>query len=143
MTKGVNASKAKRQPLSLAEKVRTRIELHGGRATSSQILPYVGATAAEVKALPGIVVTQDRSGVGRPATIFTLAQRDIPTPSVAETSSRPGVAEQFSSTHRDANHPTVVQLDAYRPEPAQARKPAPEQRRSEPLGDSNPFLTLL
>ena len=58
----------KRQPLSLADKVRARIELHDERATSSQVLPYVGATAAEVKELPGIVVTVERSGKtgGRP-----------------------------------------------------------------------------
>ncbi|WP_405936016.1 hypothetical protein OG338_04160 [Streptomyces sp. NBC_00726] len=65
--------KVKRQPLSLADKVRARTEMNGSRATSSQVLPFVGATAEEVKALPGIVVTAERSGkTGRPATVFTL-----------------------------------------------------------------------
>lgn len=73
ITKGADASKAQRQSLSLADKVRARIEMHGGRATSSQILPYVGASASEVKALPEVVATVDRSGkTGRPATVFTL-----------------------------------------------------------------------
>lgn len=53
INKGADAPKVKRQPLSLADKVRARIELHGGRATSSQMLPYVGKT-------------------GRPATVFTI-----------------------------------------------------------------------
>lgn len=74
ITKGATAPKVKRQPLSLADKVPARIELHGGRATSSQILPYVGASAAEVKELPGIVVTVEREGkAGRPKTVSRSA----------------------------------------------------------------------
>jgi hypothetical protein len=45
IAKGATSPKGKRQPLSLDDKVRARIEMHGGRATSSQVLPYVGATA--------------------------------------------------------------------------------------------------
>lgn len=125
----------KRQPLSLAEKVRARIEMHGGRATSSQVLPYVGATAAQVKALPDVVVTVDRSGkTGRPATVFTLRSDH----SDRSEDSHPAVPERV--VHRA----TVVQLDAYRPAPERA--PEPKQgtvNRSEPLGASNPFLALL
>ena len=41
--------------------------LRDGRrsSTSSQVLPYVGATAEEVKALPGIIVAVERAGEGR------------------------------------------------------------------------------
>ncbi|MFD6437516.1 hypothetical protein [Streptomyces venezuelae] len=39
ITRGADSPKVKRQPLSLADKVRARIEMHGGRATSSQVLP--------------------------------------------------------------------------------------------------------
>ncbi|MFC5148080.1 DUF3987 domain-containing protein [Streptomyces aureoversilis] len=137
----------KRQPLSLADKVRARIEMHGGRATSSQILPFVGATAAEVKALPGIVVTADRSGkTGRPATVFTLGGDDSRHPA-----RQPASADREENRHafhhvepqpatpeRHANRARVVRLDAYRP----ATKRAPEPNRSQPLAD-NPFRALL
>ncbi|MEV7991813.1 hypothetical protein AB0O67_07825 [Streptomyces sp. NPDC086077] len=42
ITKGATSPKVKRQPLSLEDKVRARIKMHGGRATSTQVLPYVG-----------------------------------------------------------------------------------------------------
>lgn len=64
---GSGSKTSKRQPLSLAEKVRARLELFGGSARSSQVLPYVGASATEVKTLPGITVTEERQAVGRPA----------------------------------------------------------------------------
>ncbi|WP_344578198.1 hypothetical protein [Streptomyces lunalinharesii] len=116
----------KRQPLSLAEKVRTRIEMHGGRATSSQILPYVGATAAEVKALPDIFVTVDRSGkTGRPATVFTLR-------SDRSEDSQPGVPA------RVVKRASVVQLAAC----PTASEQAPVER-VESMGASNPFVALL
>ncbi|MGV4923383.1 DUF3987 domain-containing protein [Streptomyces sp. BHT-5-2] len=120
----------KRQPLSLAEKVRARIELHGGRAASSQVLPYVGATAAEVKALPEIAVTVEKEGkAGRPKTIFALrgdtSRHPEPTPASAE---------------REENRATVVQMDAYRPAPKQAPEPV---KRPEPLASTNPFMALL
>ncbi|WP_189316036.1 DUF3987 domain-containing protein [Streptomyces brasiliensis] len=70
---GSGSKPSKRQPLSLADKVGAGIELHGGRTTSSQVLPFVGATAAAVRALPEVVVTVERSGrTGRPVTVFTL-----------------------------------------------------------------------
>lgn len=132
ITKGATMPKAKRQSLSLADKVRARIETHGGRATSSQILPYVGATAAEVKALPGIVVTVDRSGkTGRPATVFTL-----------RSDRADYVGPQPATPERHVNRATVVHLDAYRPALVQAPKPAPEPKGWEPLAD-NPFRALL
>ncbi|MCD9192240.1 hypothetical protein LUZ64_13585 [Streptomyces albireticuli] len=122
----------KRQPLSLADKVRARIEMHGGRATSSQILPFVGATAAEVKALPGIVVTADRSGkTGRPATVFTLRGDDSRHPD-----------RQPATTQSDSQQSaTVVRLDAYRPTPQQALEPRPVKRSARL--EENPFLALL
>ncbi|MEU4211194.1 DUF3987 domain-containing protein [Streptomyces sp. NPDC026206] len=150
ITRGATTPKTKRQPLSLADKVRARIAMHGGRAMSSQVLPYVGATAAEVKALPGIVVTVDRSGkTGRPATVFTLS---------GDTSRHPDqqLANADSDQNRDAFHhadpqpatperhvkrATVVRLDAYRPAPT----PAPVKRSPGPaqvLVD-NPFRALL
>ncbi|MGW2513214.1 DUF3987 domain-containing protein [Streptomyces scopuliridis] len=134
ITKGATSPKMKRQPLSLADKVRSHIELHGGRATSSQVLPYVGASASEVKALPEIVVTVERSGrTGRPATVFTL-RRD---------SSQREESGPAQRTVMESNGTKVVRLDAYRPEPKQAPEPAPQPQRSEPLADSNPFRALL
>ncbi|MET9532641.1 DUF3987 domain-containing protein [Streptomyces sp. NPDC006649] len=133
ITKGADAPK--RQPLSLADKVRARIEMHGGRATSSQVLPYVGASASRVKALPGVVVTVERSGkTGRPSTIFTLrgdSSRDaVPQPASAE---------------RDGNGATVVRMDAYRPSPVQAPAPEPVKRSPapSPAVAGNPFRALL
>lgn len=131
INKGADAPKVKRQPLSLADKVRARIEMHGGRATSSQILPYVGATAEEVKTLPGIVVAVERSGqTGRPKTVFTLrgdsSHYSEPQPASAE---------------GEENRATVVQLDAYRPAPTPAPgkwSPGPAQ-----VLVDNPFRALL
>ncbi|MFF9769356.1 DUF3987 domain-containing protein [Streptomyces sp. NPDC014636] len=151
ITKGATSPKVKRQPLSLEDKVRARIEMHGGRATSSQVLPFVGATAAEVKALPGIVVAVERSGKsGRPATVFSLrgdsSGDSAPQPASTD-SNRNGDASrhaepQPASAKREQNRPRVVRLDTYRPEPNHARKPAPEQKRPEPL-EENPFRALL
>ncbi|MFF4188325.1 hypothetical protein ACFYZ9_34525 [Streptomyces sp. NPDC001691] len=39
ISKGADAPKVKRQPASLTDKVRARIEMNGGAATSSQVLP--------------------------------------------------------------------------------------------------------
>ncbi|MGW1868709.1 DUF3987 domain-containing protein [Streptomyces mauvecolor] len=129
----------KRQPLSLAEKVRARVELHGGAATSSQVLPFVGATAAEVKALPGIVVPVDRSGKsGRPATVFTLRSDD---------SHHSEVQELEVPIQRPAeparNGATVVRMDAYRLTTTPTPDVALEPERSEPTTEFNPFLALL
>ncbi|MGA4849272.1 hypothetical protein ACOBQB_24550 [Streptomyces sp. G5(2025)] len=136
---------------SLADKVRARIELHGGRATSSQVLPYVGASAAEVKELPGIIVTVDRSGkTGRPATVFTIRSNSsgdaVPQPACAEREQNQDDSRRSEAwpadSKRDENRATVVQMDAYRPTPRQAPEPAPEPKRPGPL-DANPFRALL
>ncbi|WP_234362324.1 MULTISPECIES: DUF3987 domain-containing protein [Streptomyces] len=134
INKGADSPKVQRKPLSLADKVRARVEMYGGSAISSQVLPYVGATAAEVKALPGIVVTVERSGkTGRPATVFTLR---------GDASRHP--ERQPASAEREENRATVVRLDSYRPTP----KPVPADRpvkrpAAAPLSDSNPFHALL
>ncbi len=148
ITKGATSPKMKRQPLSLEDKVRARIEMHGGRATSSQVLPYVGATAAEVKELPGIVVTVERAGkTGRPATVFTLLNSEgTENGESIETVAEPMPAEPerpILSTQREEKRATVVSLESYRPQPTQAPEPVPEPKRPELHGDSNPFLALL
>ncbi|MGW6529656.1 DUF3987 domain-containing protein [Streptomyces venezuelae] len=152
ITKGATSPKVKRQPLSLEDKVRARIAMHGGRATSSQVLPYVGATAAEVKALPGIVVTVDRSGkTGRPATVFTIRGDSsgyaAPQPARAEREQNRDDSHRSESrtanSKRDESRATVVQMYAYRPTPKQAPEPVPEPLHSERLADSNPFRALL
>ncbi|MET9369734.1 hypothetical protein ABZY00_18010 [Streptomyces griseoflavus] len=146
ITKGAPPPKVKRQPLSLEDKVRARIEMHGGRATSFQVLPYVGATAAEVKALAGIVVTVERAGkTGRPATVFSLrddtSRHAAPQP--ARDASRHADA-QPASAEREQNRARVVRLDAYRVEPKQAAFQTEQQPKgSEPLTDFNPFRALL
>ncbi|MBB5938807.1 DUF3987 domain-containing protein [Streptomyces zagrosensis] len=143
ISRGADAPKKNRQPLTLADKVRARIELHGGRATSSQLLPYVGATADEVKALAEVVVTVAREGkAGRPKTVFTLrsdfsghAQRpkDAPSP-------RP------AGTESEGNRPTVVRMDTYRPAPTPASAPPrPVSQTTAPVPQTtiNPFRALL
>ncbi|MFF1794822.1 hypothetical protein ACFVXQ_11490 [Kitasatospora sp. NPDC058263] len=126
-------TKPTRRVPTLAEKVRARIEMHGGKAKSSELLPYVGASADEVKALPGVKVTLDRSGLGRPATVYTLAEEAA---GDAVLSRR--------STQRDERPATVVRMDTYRPaitvSPTPAPAPAP---RPEPVAVGNPFLALL
>ncbi|MFD7549875.1 DUF3987 domain-containing protein [Streptomyces sp. NPDC059816] len=125
--KGGTSPKVKRQAPSLADKVRARIEMHGGRATSSQVLPFVGATAAEVKALPGIVTTVEREGkTGRPRTVLTL-RSDTPVHTQA-----PEPTPEPASPESEENRATVVQIDDYRPAAAPA-----------PVAHSNPFLALL
>ncbi|MCX4680174.1 YfjI family protein [Streptomyces sp. NBC_01433] len=137
ITKGATSPKVKRQPLSLEDKVRARIAMHGGRATSSQVLPYVGASAAEVKELPEVVVTVEREGkAGRPKTVFALRGDD------SRHAGQPNTAPQSTPAERDWNRATVVQMDAYRPAPAQAPEREPV-KRPEPLADPNPFRALL
>ncbi|WP_059006204.1 DUF3987 domain-containing protein [Streptomyces specialis] len=145
-------SKATRPVVSLADKVRARIEMHGGRATSSQVLPYVNATAAQVKALPEIVVTEERKGIGRPAVVFTLRE-NAP---VHRESNRTAPKPQPASAEREENRASVVRIDSYRPTPHQEPEPRPEiparvtirQRHQAPrptatLPSDNPFRALL
>lgn len=53
------------------------IELHGGKATSSQVVPFVGVAAEEVRELPGVVVSSEKQGnAGSLAVVFTLADSE-------------------------------------------------------------------
>ncbi|MFJ1757088.1 DUF3987 domain-containing protein [Kitasatospora sp. NPDC088134] len=129
ITGGTDTAKPARRTPTLAEKVRARIEMHGGKARSSELLPFVGATAEQVKALPGITVTLDRSGLGRPATVYTLTDD---TPGHAPIS-RP-------RTRHDDAPTTVVRIDTYRTTPT----PVPvNPLRPQPSTAANPFLSLL
>ncbi|MEU0689890.1 hypothetical protein [Streptomyces uncialis] len=151
ISKGATSPKVKRQAPSLADRVRARIEMHGGRATSSQVLPFVGATAAEIKALPGIVVTVEREGkTGRPRTVLSLSENSSrhsePQPASAERDKNRDrhshdVESRPASAERHENRATVVQIDAYRPTPAPA--PAPVRERPALVADDNPFRALL
>ncbi|MEV7781018.1 DUF3987 domain-containing protein [Kitasatospora sp. NPDC088351] len=126
-------AKPTRRVPTLAEKVRARIEMHGGKAKSSELLPYVGASADEVKALPGVKVTLDRSGLGRPSTVYTLTEEEAG----HAPNSRP-------QTQRDERPATVVRMDTYRP--AKTTPPVPVSAptpRPEPVVTGNPFLALL
>ncbi|MFE2041083.1 DUF3987 domain-containing protein [Streptomyces sp. NPDC059477] len=139
---GSRSKPSRRQPLSLAEKVRNRLELFGGSARSSQLLPYVGASAAQIKALPGIVVTEERQGIGRPAVVFSLAP-DSPdhTPYPEPQTNAAG-----ERTETDENTANVVAMDAYRPTTPEPLKPvqppAPVTKQPPPLQE-NPFRALL
>ncbi|RLU94781.1 hypothetical protein CTZ27_18950 [Streptomyces griseocarneus] len=134
ITKGATTPKVKRPVLSLAEKVRARIEMHGGRATSSQVLPFVGATAAEVKALPGVVVSSERLGNGgRPAVVFTLHADD----SQHVTSSQTEQAVMETDGREGPNTARAsLRLIA-----VSDLKPA--VRSTTPVLGNNPFLALL
>ncbi|MFJ5119000.1 DUF3987 domain-containing protein [Kitasatospora sp. NPDC088548] len=126
------AAKPVRRVPTLAEKVRARIEMHGGKVRSSDLLPYVGASADEVKALPGVKVTLDRSGLGRPATVYTLTEEE----SSHAPNSRP-------RTQRDERPATVVRMDTYRPAKVNIPAPAPLPARTPTSATENPFLALL
>ncbi|MFJ2778558.1 DUF3987 domain-containing protein [Kitasatospora sp. NPDC087315] len=133
ITGGTESAKPARRVPTLAEKVRARIEMHGGKAKSSELLPYVGASADEVKALPGVKVTLDRSGLGRPATVYTLTED--------ETGHAPVSRRPAQSDERPA---TVVRMDTYRP--AKTMPPAPVPVPASlpaPVASGNPFLALL
>ncbi|MCC2278503.1 DUF3987 domain-containing protein [Streptomyces sp. ET3-23] len=134
---GTEASKGKRQPLSLLEKVRARIDMHGGRATSSQVLPFVNATAAEVKALPGITVRTERLGNGgRPAIVFALTPDDSP-----HDTSRPAEQAVVETAAAPDTQPELLERPRLRLVPSSA--PAPKKRSTGPALDDNPFLALL
>lgn len=144
ITDGGDTSKPARRVPTLAEKVRARITMHGGKVRSSDLLPFVGASADAVKALPGITVTLDRSGLGRPATVYTLTD--------TETADHAPVSRP--QTQRDEKRPaTVVRMDAYRPTkptrpvPAPAPTPVPVNltpvARPKRATAGNPFLALL
>lgn len=103
--------------------------MHGGRATSSRVLPYVGASASEVKALPGIVVTLDRSGrTGRPATVFTFRSD----------SSRREESAPADRTVMESDRAKVVRIvpTAWSPHSARSLRPGPPPRtRSAPCSE--------
>lgn len=102
------------------------------------VLPYVGATAAEVKELPGITVTVERSGkTGRPVTVFTLRGDDSEHAEPRKTVTEPMPAEP----ERHVKRATVVQMAAYRP----ALVPEPVKRSAAPVPAlaGNPFRALL
>ncbi|MGW2817579.1 DUF3987 domain-containing protein [Streptomyces sp. NPDC001415] len=128
------AGATKRQPLSLADKVRARIELHGGKATSSQVLPYVGrATAEEVKALPGIQVSQEKGKTGRPSTVFRLAEDSSPAERTGMETNQP------KRTNVGPKRPQL-RLVTTTPDP----KPVPRPSIPKPPARSaNPFRDLL
>ncbi|MEU3351309.1 DUF3987 domain-containing protein [Streptomyces sp. NPDC037389] len=130
--------RAKKQPLSLADKVRARVLMHGGRATSSQVLPYVGATAAEVKALPGIVVEHGKGTGGRPTVILSLDDADDRAPAAEpEPDVKPDPVP--APEPRKATPPTRL-----RTVPAPAKKPAPVQpARPRPARSENMFFSVL
>ncbi|GAA2254156.1 MULTISPECIES: DUF3987 domain-containing protein [Kitasatospora] len=137
ITSRMGAVSGKRQSLSLAEKVQARIAMMGGKARSSELLPFVGATADQVKALPGVKATLDRSGLGRPATIYTLTESEN---TEASPSGRP---EPKPARKTPA---TVVRMDTYRPAkpvPPAPLVPAPTRPRRESAATGNPFLALL
>ncbi|MCC3773659.1 DUF3987 domain-containing protein [Streptomyces sp. UNOB3_S3] len=131
------ARKVGRQPRTLMDKVRARIEMHGGRATSSQVLPYVGATAEQVKSLPGIVVTTERLGNGgRPAVFFSFTDTQDQRPPAEPTPARPaapGPAPQATRAPQPA-----LRLVTPVPKTPRARPARPQPARPE-----NPFLAVL
>ncbi|MBT2401062.1 DUF3987 domain-containing protein [Streptomyces sp. ISL-100] len=139
---GSGSKTSKRQPLSLTEKVRARLELFGGSARSSQLLPYVGASAAEVKALPGIVVTEERQGVGRPAVVFSLAD-DSSRDAACPEPEKPAAGQRAEP---DGNGAKIVSMENYRPTKPETvrtvRPSAPMAERPAPLKE-NPFRALL
>ncbi|MEU5186981.1 DUF3987 domain-containing protein [Streptomyces klenkii] len=141
--------KVKRQPLSLADKVRARVLKHGGRATSSQVLPFVGASAAEVKALPGITVSSEKGTGGAPKVIFSLAE------DTEEQEQEPDVEPEPESVPEPEPEPEPVAAPAREPLkttrptrlrtiPAPAEKSAPAQpAKPIPARPENPILALL
>ena len=127
--------------------------MHGGRATSSQVLPYVNATTADVRALPGITVRTERNGVGRPSVVFTLSEANkadrpaelVPTTQARTEQPHTEVSRPSRSVERKAPA-KVVRLESYRPAKVERPTPTPAPRPV-PAGESavarNPFLDLI
>ncbi|MFD7162714.1 YfjI family protein [Streptomyces violascens] len=129
----------KRQPLPLVERVRARIAMFGGAATSSQVLPYVGrATAEEVKALDGIEVTTVQGKTGRPSTVFRLTEDS------SHTGSRPAertVTETTQPKRTDvAPKRPQLRLVTTTPDPKPVTRP---NIPKPPARSANPFRDLL
>ncbi|GAA2719226.1 hypothetical protein GCM10010315_36790 [Streptomyces luteosporeus] len=131
--------KAKKQPLSRADKVRARVLIHGGRSTSTQVLPFVGASAAEVKALPGIVVESETGTGGRPAVVFSLADTADDRAPAAKPEPDMGPEPVTVPKPRKSTPPA-----RFRSAPAPEKIPAPVQpARPQPTRAENPFLAVL
>ncbi|WP_211304143.1 DUF3987 domain-containing protein [Streptomyces eurocidicus] len=131
-----DAPKAKREPRSLMEKVRDRIEMYGGKATSSELLPFVGASAAEVRALPGIVVGPEPQGNGgRPAIVYRLADAQPAPAPAAETSPAPETAAPKEEIPVPRPH--------RRPVTPAPEKPAAQPAVPAPAREENPFRAAL
>ncbi|MBB5123218.1 hypothetical protein AF335_04935 [Streptomyces eurocidicus] len=126
----------KRQPRSLMDKVRARIEMHGGKAASKELLGFVGGSAEEVRALPGVVVKVEKEGKsGRPKTMYRLA--DAP-PS-------PAPAPKVAAPEEDS--PVRPAAPAPRPRPRDAtpapKKPVAQPAVPAPAREENPFRAAL
>ncbi|WP_367132480.1 MULTISPECIES: DUF3987 domain-containing protein [Streptomyces] len=126
----------KRLPRSLMDKVRDRIEMYGGKATSSELLPYVNASAAEVRALPGVIVGREAQGNGgRPAIVYRLADAQ-PAPAPAPQAAAP----EEDSPARPAAPAPRPRARAATPAP---KKPAAQPAKPTPARPENPFLAVL
>lgn len=131
----------RRQPRTLMDRVRDRIELYGGMVTGTQLLPYVKATAEQVKALPGMKAIVLRDGKnGRPATYYTF--NDEIAESLQQQTKEPPAPQPAAPAKKKPPAPVgkvAAHRSAARPKPEPAR-PAPA---SQPRVVENPFLALL
>ncbi|GAA0406074.1 DUF3987 domain-containing protein [Streptomyces luteireticuli] len=121
-----DAPGAPRQPRSLLEKTRARIELFGGMATSSQLLGYVGATAEQVRALPEMKVVEVReAATGRAAVYYVFSDE------IAEKLRQKAAERAPKQPRRPAQQPArraaTPQKKPVRQQPARPAAPAPSK----------------
>ncbi|MET8094842.1 hypothetical protein ABZV29_00005 [Streptomyces sp. NPDC005236] len=130
LTRG-QATAAKAPVRTLEEKVRERIASLGGKASSSDLLPFLRVSKAAVEAIPGIVMTQARSGKqGRPVTFYSFDRAHaVSTLASAESDARPVVTRAVAATKATPKRVTVRI-------PAQAAAPVAVQT-------DNPFASLI
>ena len=89
--------------------MRERIASLGGKASSSDLLPFLRVSKAAVEALPGLVMTQARNGKqGRPVTFYSFDHAHaVSTPTSAESDARPVAARAVAATKATPKRVTV------------------------------------
>ncbi|MFE4716230.1 hypothetical protein ACFRLW_07235 [Streptomyces sp. NPDC056728] len=100
LTRG-KATAIKAPVRTLEEKVRERIASLGGKASSSDLLPFLRVSKAAVEAIPGIVMSQARNGKqGRPVTFYSFEEKQRPANSESGTqhAASPRVAAAVKTT---------------------------------------------
>ncbi|MFI5973952.1 hypothetical protein [Streptomyces sp. NPDC051452] len=132
LTRG-QATAAKAPVRTLEEKVRERIASLGGKASSSDLLPFLRVSKAAVEAIPGIVMSQARNGKqGRPVTFYSFREKQEPAEPTAE---RP---KAVAAATRPTPKQVTVRIPAHETTNVVRRQAAPVAVETD-----NPFAALV